>query len=151
VDALQGISVAQVAEGERERPGVGTVHIDGVTITSRIAPSVNRSGFGVFVGSCESLLVEGSRVEREANEATQNMDVNGIHVEGQLGRRAIVRHNHTERYRAGVFIGPRNKLPPPNAERRALPPGQAPLWLVADNTGRVEVTSPWVRVEGNVE
>jgi hypothetical protein len=48
------------------------------------------------------------------------------------------------------WLTPKNKLPKKNPD---LPPepGVAPLWLVADNLGRVRVTSEWVRVEGNVE
>jgi len=150
VDALQGVHIGQSAAGDERALGSGTVHICGNTIASRITPSANREAHGVLIGNCESLLIEGNRIEREAIEATQHLAFDGVHASGQFGRRLIVRHNQTEHYSIGIYVDPNNKLPKKTPAR--LPaPGVAPQWLVADNTGTVVVTSEWVRVENNVD
>jgi hypothetical protein len=150
VDALQGVHIGQSAAGDAQPLSSGTVHITGNTIGSRITPSVNREAHGVLIGNCESLLVEGNRIEREAIDATQHLLFDGVHAAGLFGRRLIVRHNQTERFSTGILVDPSNKLPKKNSTRPPAP-GVAPQWLVADNTGTVVATSEWVRVENNVD
>ena len=148
-DALQGIHIGQSADGERRMLSSGSVHIHGNTIASRSTATVNRGGYGVLIGNCESLLIEGNHMQRELQKDEEPMFMYGVYASGYFGRRLIVRHNHSEEYNLGVLIDPKNKLPKKNPD---LPPepGVAPLWLVADNLGRVRVTSEWVRVEDNV-
>ncbi len=149
-DALQGIHIGQSAAGEQRVLSSGSVHIHGNTITSRSTATVNRGAYAILIGNCDSLLIEGNHMERELQKDEQPMFMYAVYASGYFGRRLIVRHNHSQEYNVGVLVDPKNKLPKKNPD---LPPepGVAPLWLVADNLGRVRVTSEWVRVEGNVE
>lgn len=149
-DALQGIHIGQSASRSEQILKSGTVQIRGNLVTSRITPTVNRGGYGVLIGNCDSLLIEDNRVEREQIEATQHMAMYGLYASGYYGRRLIMRHNQTEHYTLGLVVDPKNKAPKKDGEGQTQP-GIDPLWLVADNLGSVRATSQLVRVEGNVE
>lgn len=150
LDALQGVHIGQSRRnqppGERLRSTVVTV--EGNTIDSRIAPAVNREAYGVYIGNCDSLLVLGNRLRREAIASTAHLRMDGVHVVGALGGRIIVRHNevlgYSVRINSDIGYGADLYIDPEPSPR------DQPLWLVADNLAAVvEADDPRVMVVGN--
>ncbi len=139
VDALQGIHIGQSRRGQPrdERLRSTVVTISGNTLYSRITPAINREAYGIYVGNCDGLLIENNALVRQPLTSTAHLVMDGVHVNGQLGRRAIVRHNEAENYRHGVYVNPESDL-------------KRPLWMVADNASTVQATDQRVQVSNNL-
>lgn len=139
VNALQGIHLGQSRRNQprAERLRSTNVTIRGNTVYSRITPAINREAYGIYVGNCDGLLIEDNAAGREALRSTLHLIMDGIHVNGELGRRAIIRHNEAENYRFGVYVNPESVL-------------KLPLWMVADNAASVRVTDARVQVINNL-
>jgi hypothetical protein len=84
---------------------------------------------GIFVGNCQSVIVENNSVLLERSEKTADVEIDGIRLFGEFGRRVIVRGNHLEHYKdrngftTGIHFRPLNV--PQLREKR--------LWIVTDN------------------
>jgi hypothetical protein len=142
VEALQGIHIGQSRRGqaENERLKSTVVNIHGNTVYSRITPAVNREAYGIYVGNCDSLVIENNWLKHETLESTQHLFMTGVFVQGTMGKRIIVRHNEIANYTLGVFIDPQSVAPLP----------APPLWMVVDNVATVQTTSNAVQVVNNV-
>lgn len=126
IDALQGIHIGQSRHNQPkdERLRSTIVTIEGNAIYSRISPTVNREAYGIYVGNCDSLMINNNTLRRELVSSTGHLIMDGIHVEGELGWKAIIRDNETRNYPKGVFVNPTSSI-------------KEPLWIVADNVATV--------------
>jgi hypothetical protein len=96
--------------------------------------------FGIFVGNCQSLQIDGNRLAMTPSAAGY-LPSDGIRVWGYLGPKVVVRHNHVSTFTTGIRVvamggvGVQLQTPP----RTASPPvytatiNFGPQWLVADN------------------
>ncbi len=92
--ARQGLHLV-VDDGEAGTvEGLGAARVRGNTVTIFQGLSFARAS-GIHVGSCASLLVEDNVVEVRRFGNAEAIEVPGIAVAGRLGRRCVVRHNHT--------------------------------------------------------
>lgn len=85
---------------------------------------------GIFIGSCESLLVDNNDLSLERLSGAERIVVDGIRIWGRLGNRAIVSQNHIHSldgdsgrsFDFGIYIHPFSdtKKKPPAALWRAM-------------------------------
>jgi hypothetical protein len=127
---LQGVHVGvshRVAS--QDVPASRTDHAGTVSITGNVvqimvaADSVRRERHGIFVGNCESLVIEHNVVRLRHVQGSASVAIDGARIHGFLGKRVIVRHNHVVGFPTGLSLTPRYPYPKPNAV----------LWLVAEN------------------
>lgn len=126
-DVVQGIRIGlSHREASAGRPdAAGRLIVAGNTIGVVLPVQTVRDRFGVFVGSCDTLLAEDNYVQVARSAAGRALRIEGMRIVGQLGPMAIVRHNHLTGVDVGVAINPLNPIPP--TDRRQF------QWLVADN------------------
>ena len=143
-----GLSHCQAGE---DQDTAGRVQLTGNTILVVLPPIYVRERFGIFVGHCQSLLIDNNFVQLWRSRKTSSLHVEGIRVFGTLGRMAIIRQNHLANttitnvnnqpkelkgFTIGVHIRPLN----PSVE-------ETPQWLVSDNLAARSREA--VRVEHN--
>ena len=137
---LQGIRVGVSHREERRgKPDLaGTVTIVGNTIGILLPPIGIHERFGIFIGNCDSLLLEDNylKVQRFAN--TSKLYLEGVRIYGHLGKMAIVRQNHLVGFSMGIYVKPLN-----------YHEFKTPQWLVADNVASVKVEGSKVRQSFN--
>jgi hypothetical protein len=117
--AIQGIHIGVGENGGRDM--TGPLQVVGNTINVCLTPDATRSRHGIFVGSCDSAIVEGNRISLQ--RATNTLPVDAIQIQGTLGRMVIVRDNYVQGFTPGTGVVVFRKL---NSRPN-------PLWLVADN------------------
>jgi hypothetical protein len=66
--------------------------------------ALSRQRYGIYVGNCESALIENNVMRVTRTSFTNQMHVDGIHLFGEFGRRIIVRQNQTRGYSTGVSL-----------------------------------------------
>jgi hypothetical protein len=122
--AVQSVHVGVSHRGAATGPGAqaardnaGVVLIARNTIRGGALLGARDRQHGIFVGNCDSLVVEENYVDVAPHPS---MPSEGIRVFGELGRRMIVRQNHIVRASIAVYV-------------RALNHGAKGKWLVADN------------------
>jgi hypothetical protein len=122
---LQGIHVGLSHRApQRSQPDLaGTINIDGNTILTRIGSTAVRARHGVFIGSCQSLVIERNHLEVDRVGGSM-APIEGIRVYGRIGRRMIVRENHLQRFTTGIIVAPFVE----SADRT-----RRNQWLVSDN------------------
>lgn len=110
------------------------VLIENNTIQVNLPSSATRDRYGIFVGHCQSLVIQSNylSVRRQTTDSVP-LRVEGMRLFGILGPRVIVRHNHMARFEVGVTFAPLNTRVPPQ-----------PLWIVTENemegaTAKVDV------------
>jgi hypothetical protein len=86
-----------------------------------LLPPLDRERHGVFVGSCDSLLIERNYVEIEGSDRVP-LPIEGIRVYGALGPMMMIRQNHLEGCTTGIRVKPLNDHVPSQRQ-----------WLVAEN------------------
>jgi hypothetical protein len=120
---LEGLHLGTSHEAALGAPAdtAGSVTMAGNGIQTVLVTGGLRQRYGIYVGNCESLLVENNtiRVQRIGN--TGRKYVEGIHVYGLLGRLAIIRQNLVTGYNVGITFTP------------VRPTAQMSQWLIADN------------------
>src|SRR6185369_7278611 len=88
-----------------------------------------RGRHGIFVGSCESLVINQNRLTLKRALAAKAMPVEGLRVFGFFGRRIIVRENHlapvssSTAFNTGIVFRALNV--PAKGEKRQ--------WIIGDN------------------
>jgi hypothetical protein len=120
IGVLQGIhiGVSHSASATSPPDKAGTVKISGNNIGTHLFSAKNER-HGIFVGNCDSLLVESNYINIQRDPKKKIM-IDGIRVYGHLGKFMIIRQNHVVDFRTGIFIKPLNVV-------------STPLWLVQYN------------------
>jgi hypothetical protein len=119
LDAIQGIHVGLGTTAS----SAGAVIIENNTIRVSLPSSATRERHGIFVGHCNSLVIESNfiTVIRAARNTTQRAE--GMRIFGTMGRRVIVRHNHMgPQFGVGITFAPLN-----------TPVPAQPLWIITEN------------------
>jgi hypothetical protein len=129
---LQGVHLGvSKRESSRGTPlRAGTVTIADNHIGVLLPPAERNERFGIFVGNCDSVLVDNNYVRLKRFGATGKVHVEGIRVWGHLGKKMIVRQNHFVDFSLGVRVKPLN-----------LSQHDQPLWLVMENVASVQAPS----------
>jgi len=119
---LQGIhiGVSHRAEPSEAPDMAGTVHIRGNNIGIILSPVV-RDRHGIFVGNCDSLIVQDNYARVKRSPVTSKISIDGIRIHGHLGRMMIVRQNHLVGSTVGIRV-----IPLSGDEGK-------PQWIVTDN------------------
>jgi len=123
-----GVSHRETARGAADM--AGTVLIADNSIDIVLPAATARQRYGIYLGNCESAVIESNMLTVRRTTATQRMHVDGIHVFGQLGRRVIVRQNHLRGFQTGVAF----------TATPSSPPGSR-LWLVAETMAETAGTA----------
>lgn len=120
---LQGIHVGTSHRGVTSSTGdkAGIVHITGNTIGVLLQPSGTRERHGIFVGNCDSLIVQNNYVFVNRVFLKNSLEIDAIRIYGHPGRMMIVRQNHMVNAGTGVCFVP-------------LSGGSGnPQWVITDN------------------
>jgi hypothetical protein len=92
-----------------------------------LPPTGVRERHGIFVGNCNSLIIESNMVTLRRFTTTSTQRIEAIRVYGHLGKRMIIRQNHiTPNFNIGIYVNPLNNI-------------TAPLWIIHDNAALVQV------------
>jgi hypothetical protein len=123
---LQGIHVG--LSHREPRPGApdiaGTVLIASNTVEVSLPAEGVRERHGIFVGNCDSLIVQDNYVTVNRFSQTGLLPIEGIRIYGHIGRMMIVRQNHLVNVSTGILVRPLG----PNATSN-----QVMQWLVENN------------------
>jgi hypothetical protein len=120
-DAVQGIHVGFGLEAAGGAAGVVVVNDNVVRMS--LPSSATRERHGLFVGHCNSLSVESNFIDLVRPPLNAGLRIEGMRIFGNLGRRAIVRHNHMgPLFTVGITFAPLNVQIPAQ-----------PLWIVTEN------------------
>ena len=92
---MEGIQVGLSGPDDKTRFLSQTVTIEGNTISIVLtAVSLKRDRHAIFVGNCDSLLIENNRALLTRLPTAEKFEIDGIRVWGELGDRALVTRNH---------------------------------------------------------
>ena len=92
---MEGIQVGLSGKNDQIRFQSSNVTIEGNTIRILLtAVSLKRDRHAIFVGNCESLLIENNRALLTRLETSDKFDIDGIRVWGEFGDRILVTRNH---------------------------------------------------------
>jgi hypothetical protein len=64
------------------------------TIGIRLSAGSTRDRHGIFVGNCDSLVIERNYITLTRAQAAANLPIQGLRLFGSFGRRVLVRENH---------------------------------------------------------
>jgi hypothetical protein len=144
---LQGIHVGLSRKNDRSRLPAGTVAISGNNIAITLALSgANKDRHGIFVGSCDSLLIDNNRARLTRQAGTESLVISGIEVRGELGGRALVTQNHLDSasgdfrqsFNIGIVFSPLSTA------------GLNKLWRVDHNVAPSKVATVQVRLNAGI-
>jgi hypothetical protein len=95
-DVVQGIHLGLSARGSRQnRLRLGIVTISGNRVDVVLtADAVKKEKHGIFIGNCDSLLIENNHVSLSRASGAMSFRIDGIRVWGVLGNRALITQNH---------------------------------------------------------
>lgn len=131
-DAIQGIHIGLSTRASSFTAGV--VNIKDNTLWVALPTSATRDRHGIFVGHCNSLVIEDNFIGLQRAQRNTNLRTEGMRIFGTLGRRVVVRHNHLgPQFSVGVTFAPLN-----------APLPVQPLWIITENvmesaTSKVDV------------
>ncbi len=129
-------------EGQRGTPdSAGTVLIRDNSIDTVLPAATTRQRYGIYLGNCDSAVIEDNFISVQRTVLTLRMHVDGIHIFGRMGRRLIVRQNHLRGFQTGVAFTP---TPASLTASR--------LWVVAETmaeSASVAVTGPASLIQAN--
>lgn len=139
---MQGI---HVGFGPQPAEAAGNVLLSGNTVNVPVPVYANRDRHAIFIGNCDSLSVENNSLtcllptnsRLPANSMgirlyKNSLEIDGIRLYGQMGRRMLVRQNHITQFTNGVYAYPLFDVD------ESLP---ASLWLIADNVTPSDLTN----------
>jgi hypothetical protein len=120
IGTLQGIhvGVSHCAPASAQPDKAGTITISGNNIETHLFSAKNER-HGIFVGNCDSLLIESNYISLKRDPKKKLM-IDGIRVYGHLGKFMIIRQNHIVDFRTGILVKPLNNV-------------STPLWVVQYN------------------
>lgn len=116
-----GVSHRVAASGAPDM--AGTVHIMGNNIGVLLPPGA-RERHGIFVGNCDSLIVQNNYASVRRFSVTSPLSIDGIRIYGHLGRMMIVRQNHLVGTTVGIRVEPLTVAGTKQG---------TPQWIVTDN------------------
>jgi uncharacterized protein DUF6519 len=120
-DAIQGIHLG-VSSGPTDA-AIGVALIENNTIRVALPTSATRGRHGIFVGNCNSLVIETNFINLVRAPRNAALRIEGIRLFGVMGRRVIVRHNHLgPAFAVGITFAPINTNLPAQ-----------PLWIITEN------------------
>ena len=120
-DAIQGIHIG-LGTGTQSF-AAGVVVIKDNTFRVTLPSSATRDRYGIFVGSCNSVVIEDNFIGLQRAQRNASLRTEGIRIFGTMGRRVIVRHNHLgPQFTVGVTFAPLNSSVPAQ-----------PLWIITEN------------------
>jgi hypothetical protein len=91
---MEGIQVGHSQENQNLL-STRTITIAGNTLSIVLtSASISTDRHAIFVGNCDSLLIENNRALLTRASTADKFDIDGIRVWGQLGDRALVTRNH---------------------------------------------------------
>jgi hypothetical protein len=129
-DTPQGIHVAASARRVRNPgPGAavfdttGRVVISNNSVYVTLMPESAVERHGIFVGNCQSLVIEDNHLECEKLGAGVRLPIDGIRCYGFLGRMTYITRNDMIGFNTGIRIAPLNNLTT----------GPASMWRVVEN------------------
>ena len=102
----------------------GTVQIVGNNILVLLSPAA-RERHGIFVGNCDSLIVQNNYASVRRFSVTSQASIEGIRIYGHLGRMMIVRQNHLVGATVGIRVVPLTVA--------GTGQGRRSQWVVTDN------------------
>jgi Family of unknown function (DUF6519) len=119
---MQGIHLGLSHRGQSiNSPNIlGTVHILDNHINVLVAPG-RQDRHGIFVGNCDSLIVQNNYCQMQRFPVTQRIPVEGTRVVGRAGAMMILRQNHFANCTIGL-----NVILAGSVSGR-------PQWIVTDN------------------
>ncbi len=92
---MEGIQVGQSKKGDKSNLATKSVTIAGNTLSIVLtSASINTDRHAIFVGNCDSLLIENNRALLTRASTADKFEIDGIRVWGRLGDRALVTKNH---------------------------------------------------------
>lgn len=83
----------------------GTVQIVGNNILVPLSPAA-RERHGIFVGNCDSLIIQDNYASVQRFPVTSMAAIDGIRIYGHLGRMMVVRQNHLVGTTVGIRVVP---------------------------------------------
>lgn len=114
-----GLSHHEVRRGAPDQ--VERAVLSGNRLHLRLPTLLTGQRFGIFVGNCNSLIIDGNYLSLERSARSARVYVEAVRVFGHLGPMMIVRHNHIVGFTVGTNFNP--------VER----PSNLPMWLATDN------------------
>jgi hypothetical protein len=92
---FQGIHVGLSKGADPTRHASRMVTIGGNTLSILLSlVAMKRDRHAIFVGNCESLLIENNNARLSRLQGAEKLPIDGIRVWGELGDRALVTQNH---------------------------------------------------------
>ncbi len=141
---LQGITVG-VSHKEKRPPSLPANSIQNVTIAGNVIDVVlnavsgrSKARWAIFVGNAANTLIENNQASLTAPTFAK-LSSDGIRVYGYLGKKMVVRHNHTSGFTRDVHVrallptGPKHDAVYWYTNPPAIGTNNTNLWLVADN------------------
>jgi len=121
---VQGVHIGVSEHATKSGPvdTAGTVKIAANTIAVVLPIQAVRERHGIFVGNCDSVIIQDNHLTVQRFSLTQATRIDGVRVFGILGRLMIVRQNHLEGVTVGIRVNPVHANPQITHQ-----------WLVADN------------------
>ena len=86
-----------------------------------LSPVVTRERHGIFVGNCDSLIIQNNYVSVMPCSLTKDLNIDGIRVYGHPGRMMVVNQNHIVNANTGILFAP---VSGENGK---------PQWVITDN------------------
>jgi len=108
---VQGVHVglSGVGDGKNEFESAGTVRVSDNNLEISLLLGV-RDRHGIFIGNCDSLIVENNYVEVIRSNLASDMEIEGIRIYGYFGRMIVVKQNHLVSTNVGVRVVSLNTL-----------------------------------------
>lgn len=107
---LQGIHVGISHRGVNPstHDTAGVVHIMNNNIDVLLPSYGTRERHGIFVGNCNSLIIQNNFASVHRTDLTGKLIIDGIRVHGHIGKMMIIRQNHLVGYTQGIHFWPIN-------------------------------------------
>jgi hypothetical protein len=101
-----GISHHGVSPNTHDTAGI--VHILNNSIDVLLPSYATRERHGIFVGNCNSLIIQNNFSRAARTDRTLDLKIEGIRVHGHIGKMMIIRQNHLIGYTKGIHFWPIN-------------------------------------------
>lgn len=120
---MQGIHIGirhrEVTPGTHDTAEVVRIMNNNINV---LLPSYGtRERHGIFVGNCNSLIIQDNYTSVQRTPFTESLNIDGIRVHGYTGKMMIVRQNHILKYTYGIHFWPVNNV------------SGTTQWIITDN------------------
>jgi hypothetical protein len=144
-------SAAETRAKQRTPDHMQTIRIaDNIIACHANDVTTRKARFGIFVGSANSLEIDGNRLTLTPVGISAVPSADAIRAVGYLHLKAIIRHNHMTGFPMGIRVvpltgdGPGKRAAPgfTDSEAYLLRTRPGTLWLIADNAIEGATTTP---------